>query len=213
MQLPAALDRRRQPHRGLCVWCHHHHHPKRTPHAHVSSSNSKAPSRARSVLSSTRTSTTELTLAGQPRHSRARHGRWTHDSGLRQPVERVRHQQVGQAVRRSRPGCCWMPQPASRPSAWLHVAHDDWGNSVRMKGRPGRVRCSKAHIDRSGCQRKDEPKETFQGHYDAVHNGPAPDGYIPNLLFAGLVVRRGRLSTLLVIVITVTEGDADASIS
>uniref|UniRef100_V5GI59 cellulase n=1 Tax=Kalmanozyma brasiliensis (strain GHG001) TaxID=1365824 RepID=V5GI59_KALBG len=56
-------------------------------------------------------------------------------------------------------GCANLPQDLQHGCMWRMK---DWGDSVRIKGRPRRVRCSKAHIDKSGCQRKDEPTEVFQ---------------------------------------------------
>ncbi|CBQ72891.1 related to Endoglucanase 1 precursor [Sporisorium reilianum SRZ2] len=74
-------------------------------------------------------------------------------------------------------GCKNLPEDLQHGCMWRMT---DWGDSVTMQGKPQRVRCSKGHIDRTGCQRKDEPSTTFQGHYDSAHNGPAPDGYTPN---------------------------------
>lgn len=80
-------------------------------------------------------------------------------------------------------GCANLPEDLQPGCKWRM---NEWGNSVSFKGRPRRVRCSKAHIDRTGCQRKDEPNTTFEGHYDASNNGPAPDGYTPNAAVCGI---------------------------
>lgn len=79
-------------------------------------------------------------------------------------------------------GCANLPADLQSGCKWRM---NEWGDSVNMKGRPTRVRCSKAHIDRTGCQRKDEPAQFFQGKYDAS-NGPAPDGYTPNAAVCGI---------------------------
>ena len=102
-------------------------------------------------------------------------------------------QQYG-GLDRDRAGCFNLPPDLQHGCLWRM---DDWGNSVTMQGRPQRVRCSKAHIDRTGCQRKDEPATTFQGHYDTAHNGPAPDGYTPNPSVCGIGSSQRRSASLL----------------
>lgn len=83
----------------------------------------------------------------------------------------------------NRAGCYNLPKDLQHGCLWRM---DDWGNSVNMNGRPKRVKCSKAHIDRTGCQRKDD------GNYPAFsgrHGGdadPAPEGYTPNAAVCGI---------------------------
>ncbi len=186
MQLPATLDRRRQPHRGLCVWCHHTTTEKDTSCAcFVVEFEGAKPGKI-------------STLFYQDINDGADAGRDSLDilvpgMGVGLMTQGCANQWKGYDINKwgkqyggldqDAAGCRNLPHDLQHGCMWRMT---DWGNSVRMKGRPRRVRCSKAHIDRSGCQRKDEPKETFPGHYDAVHNGPAPDGYIPNPAVCGI---------------------------
>lgn len=83
----------------------------------------------------------------------------------------------------NRAGCYNLPKDLQRGCLWRM---DDWGNSVNMSGRPKRVRCSKAHIDRTGCQRKDDVNQPiFTGQHEA-DAAPAPDGYTPNAAVCGI---------------------------
>ncbi|GAC94048.1 glycoside hydrolase [Pseudozyma hubeiensis SY62] len=83
----------------------------------------------------------------------------------------------------NRQGCFNLPKDLQRGCLWRM---DEWGNSVTFSGTAQRVRCSKAHIDRTGCQRKDEPANSYQGKWDTSHNGPAPNGYVPNSSVCGI---------------------------
>ncbi|KAJ1033095.1 hypothetical protein NDA16_000373 [Ustilago loliicola] len=80
-------------------------------------------------------------------------------------------------------GCANLPKDIQHGCMWRMT---DWGNSVNMNGRPKRVKCSKAHIDRTGCQRKDEDGYlAFTGRHSGDAD-PAPDGYIPNAAVCGI---------------------------
>lgn len=85
-------------------------------------------------------------------------------------------------------GCAHLPADLQHGCMWRM---NQWGDSVNMKGRPRRVRCSQAHIDRTGCQRKDEPAETFDKafpglKFDAKIGAHAPNGYTPDSGVCGI---------------------------
>ncbi|KAJ1581131.1 hypothetical protein NDA12_000944 [Ustilago hordei] len=80
-------------------------------------------------------------------------------------------------------GCANLPEDLRHGCMWRM---NDWGNSVNMNGRPKRVKCSKAHIDRSGCQRKDEANyPAFTGRHSGDADA-APEGYTPNAAVCGI---------------------------
>ncbi|SPO25971.1 related to Endoglucanase 1 precursor [Ustilago trichophora] len=87
-------------------------------------------------------------------------------------------------------GCANLPGDLQHGCKWRMR---DWGDSITFKGRPTRVKCSKAHIDRTGCQRKDDAKvdATFDTYlkgrkWDSTSNCDAPDGYKPNPAVCGI---------------------------
>ncbi|KAJ1025543.1 hypothetical protein NDA13_004351 [Ustilago tritici] len=80
-------------------------------------------------------------------------------------------------------GCANLPEDLRHGCMWRM---NDWGNSVKVKGRPKRVRCSKAHIDRTGCQRKDDVSyDPFAGRHCGDAEG-ADDWYTPNAAVCGI---------------------------
>ncbi|SNX84232.1 related to Endoglucanase 1 precursor [Melanopsichium pennsylvanicum] len=89
---------------------------------------------------------------------------------------------------RDEAGCAHLPKDLQPGCMWRMK---EWGNSVNMKGTPTRVRCSKAHIDRTGCQRKDEPALTFAAYlgsrkFDQRKAADAEFGYIPDSAVCGI---------------------------
>lgn len=84
---------------------------------------------------------------------------------------------------RNAAGCAKLPTPLQHGCLWRMT---NWGDSVNMRGHPRRVRCSKALIDRTGCQRKDDAHQpAFGGRHDGCA-AAAPDGYTPDSSVCGI---------------------------
>ncbi|GAK67822.1 endoglucanase 1 precursor [Moesziomyces antarcticus] len=73
--------------------------------------------------------------------------------------------------------CSGLPKELQEGCKWRF---SEWGDNPVLSGAPKRVRCPKALIDRSGCQRKDDNAiGAYQGKTDAGGK-PAESGYKRN---------------------------------
>ncbi|SPO44917.1 related to Endoglucanase 1 precursor [Moesziomyces antarcticus] len=85
-------------------------------------------------------------------------------------------------------GCHKLPADLQHGCLWRM---NEWGDSVNMAGQPRRVKCSQAHIDRTGCQRTDEKNvPSFEQAFASIRHGgdahAAPDRYTPNAAVCGI---------------------------
>lgn len=79
-------------------------------------------------------------------------------------------------------GCANLPRDLQAGCNWKFR---NWGNSPELVSAPRRVRCSKGHIDRSGCQRKDDQKQPVFTVANDGSGAPAPDNYRPDRSVCG----------------------------